>query len=856
MYGWIADACDEASHVVTANRRLARVLTAAHDEQQLSAGRAAWPSAPIRSLPDWLGQLAATDVPSRQPTWIGAQQSRVLWQQIVRREIADPLVNVGALTKHARDAWKRLHDWCVPFDEFLASASGQDQRVFARVASAYREILRERGWVDDASGGQHVLHALRVGALRAPGRLTLTGFDRLTPLLEAILTALRGRGVHVAEAPPERPADAVKCSYANPDAELRAAGAWARIALLSEPESRVAIVVSNLEQDAARAARLIREGFVPGWQYGGDDPANSVNVSYGQRLSEYPAIQVAMLLLGWTQRELRGGEISILLRTPFLGRSTAGGRARLELELRRIPDRTWSPAGLLRALEGRDELRDAVDWLRMLSEFAHARRELRSASPSRWAQHFESILDNFGWPGASTLDSRDFQLINRWRDLLNDLSRLGTVCTSMSPGEAFGELTAIAADTIFQPEMEDAALQVLGPLEAAGMRFDRLRVTGLTTEHWPPAGRPLPLVSRSLQRKYAMPDSDPVDTAAYAQRVLDRLARSATQCVFTRARHEADAALSASAFMDALETLDGPADPGWHALALAGKTVIQACDPVPEVRRDESIAGGAATIQRQMSEPFAAFVHGRLGVSILQPLEAGLSPMLRGNLLHDAAYHLYGDAASIPRLLDCRKGELDQRIEEAVDRALRRYRRNPDPVLDELLELERERLAGLLGEIVTIDRQRQPFEIDAVEASLNVELAGLSLRVRVDRIDRYGDGSIAILDYKTGVRRRFVDAAGDPLDVQLIVYASAVDDPVAELGLFNVDSRMTGIDGAGRASMGAEAWDAWLAEWRARVWRAAEELVRGDVRIRRWQNAGEARALNLLSRFGELRRDA
>jgi probable DNA repair protein len=467
------------------------------------------------------------------------------------------------------------------------------------------------------------------------------------------------------------------------------------------------------------------------------------------------------------------------------------------------------------------------------------------------------MLNDFGWPGNASLDSRDFQMVNRWRDLLNDFSRLSVVCPSMSPGDACAELTALTTDTIFQPEMHNAVVQVLGPLEAAGMLFDRLWVTGLTTEQWPPAGQPLALVSRPLQRKYRMPDADPLDTGAYAQRVLSRLARSARYCVFSHAEHLADSELSPSTFKETLEHVDGPADPRWHAVALAesGNTVALADDPVPEVQHDESVAGGAGTIQKQITEPFAAFVHGRLSVSLLQPLVTGLSPMLRGNLVHDAAFRLYADGPSTQHLIDWPYAEMKKRIELAIGAALRRYRRNPDPVLDELLGLERDRLSVLLEELVNIDRQRDKFESDALEASLDVELAGIRLRLRVDRIDRYADGSIAILDYKTGARRRFVDASGEPLDVQLIVYASAVDDPVAELGLFNIDRRVSGIDGAGRVSMGAEAWNSWLDEWRANVWRAAEALVQGDVRIRRWQNAAEARALNLLSRFGELRRD-
>jgi probable DNA repair protein len=858
MYGWIADACDESSHVVTANRRLARVLKSAYDEIQVSEGKVAWPTASISSLQDWFAALSASGALSHQPTWISPHQSRVLWQRIIRREIPDPLVNEAALTRHARDAWQKLCAWRVPIDELQSSSSGQDQRIFARVATAYRDHLAANSWIDEATAGEYVLRCLEAGELVLPERITLAGFDRLTPITEAILDVIRSRGVRVTNANPEVAAEAYSCCLADPDAELRAAGAWARAGLLAAPDSSIAVVVSDLEQDAERAANLIREGFVPGWQYAGDQAASAVNVSYGQRLSEFPATQVALLLLTWAHYELRTGDISVLLRTPFLGEACAGGRSRLELELRRIPDRPWTPAALLAVLRGRDESPDAIDWLERLRRFSDARAHIRSdASPSVRAQEFDSALAEFGWPGSATLDSRDFQLVNRWRELLNDFSRLSSVHPSMTPVEAFAELKSIVSETIYQPELQESVLQVIGPLEAAGMQFDKLWVTGLTSEQWPPAGRPLALVSRPLQRKYEMPDADPTDTAEYSRRVLNRLAQSATCCIFSYASHDVDRELSPSAFADSLASIDPPTDPGWHAVPLAESASVETLpdDPVPTVQPGEKITGGASTVQRQFDEPFGAFVHGRLGVASLQAIFSGLSPMLRGNLLHEAAFRLYSGLPTAQQLAEWDDTELKARVERASDDALRRYRHAPDAVLDELLRLERDRLVELLTELVSIDLQREPFRIDAVESAIDARLAGIDLRLRVDRIDRYGDGSVAILDYKSGTQRRFIDATGEPLDVQLVVYASAVDGPVAELGLYHLDRRASGIDGAGRASMGEEAWKAWLKDWQARIGRAAEQLAAGDVRIRKWQTAVEARPLNLLSRFGELRRD-
>lgn len=92
--------------------------------------------------------------------------------------------------------------------------------------------------------------------------------------------------------------------------------------------------------------------------------------------------------------------------------------------------------------------------------------------------------------------------------------------------------------------------------------------------------------------------------------------------------------------------------------------------------------------------------------------------------------------------------------------------------------------------------------------------------------------------------------------MQLVVYACALADSVADLGLYNIDSRAIAIDGAGRASMEIEFWTETLARWSEVVEQAAANLANGDVRLRAWQSARDARALNLISRYGELHRDS
>jgi hypothetical protein len=356
-----------------------------------------------------------------------------------------------------------------------------------------------------------------------------------------------------------------------------------------------------------------------------------------------------------------------------------------------------------------------------------------------------------------------------------------------------------------------------------------------------------------------MPDSIPQDTLDYARRVLDRLSSSTAKIVCSYPLTEGDAEQSVSALLQRYDfkLLAGQEDPGWQAARSvnACSLVPVPADPIPTVSADEVISGGSATIQRQLTEPFSAFAFGRLGVKTIQAISFGLSASLRGNLIHDALRKLYSDLPSRADIASWGGDDLLGRINAALDKSFWRQMRNISPVLRQLLKLEQERVAGLLRGVVKLDAARDEFAIADVEGALEPTIAGLPLRLRVDRIDRLKSGEIIILDYKTGSRKGFVGANGLPKDMQLVVYACAIDATVSDLGLVNIDSRSTSIDGAGKQLTPDLDWDEALVSWTTLVETAAKQIQRGDVRINGQQNTQSARPLSLLSRIAELRHD-
>ncbi|MDJ0794407.1 MAG: PD-(D/E)XK nuclease family protein [Woeseiaceae bacterium] len=859
MYDWLRDALDDDSCLVTANRRLARELQAAWSESQLEGGASAWRTPDVLSWQRWISSIVEeTDSQADLPTRINAQHSQVLWERCLRKELGDDAVGVPALVRLARDSWQRLADARVSIREVARTAQSEDQRLFAAAAGRYQSVLEHRNWVDDAGLAELALSLLKAGrSVPRARRYVFVGFDRVRPAAAALHDALRAAGADCrVQEPVNRGAVPKVFEFENRDAELRAAGAWSREFLGNNPQARIAIVSQGLEQTATRDARLVREGFVPGWQYGSGVLRDAVNVSYGQRLTAYPAVTIALLALRWLVRDLRSTEVARLLQTPMLGNGEVGGRSRLELRLRALPDRAWSPSMLASALRGKSIEGDAEDWLGRMAALVKRRRDLpRLAAPAEWVILFDQALNALGWPGPGSRDSDSFQLLNRWRELLNDFARLDLVSTTMTAASAVTQLEIMAGEIVFQPESRYTALQLIGPLEATGAEFDAVWIAGMTATDWPPAGHPSALISRHLQVEHDMPDATPENTREWATAAFQRISGGASTVVCSYPILVDDVEQAPSDLLDELVADDAPVDPGWHAVELAGNASTEKRPDVVPAITNERVFGGAGTIQQQLTEPFAAFVQGRLGARWLDRQATGIPALLRGNVVHDTMFRLYQDISDAAALRAIPDDELGARIEAAADAAMQRHMRNSDAVLRSLLALERDRLVELVKTFVALDGDRGEFEVAALEGELTFTYADLKLRLRFDRIDRFADGGIAIIDYKTGRARQLVSRDGSVRQAQLFVYAMAADAPVVMLALGNIDSREAGFSGAGRGFTDEADWPGFLAAVEDEIRIACDRLLAGDVSLLAAQGAGSARQLNLLSRYTELRHE-
>jgi RecB family exonuclease len=161
--------------------------------------------------------------------------------------------------------------------------------------------------------------------------------------------------------------------------------------------------------------------------------------------------------------------------------------------------------------------------------------------------------------------------------------------------------------------------------------------------------------------------------------------------------------------------------------------------------------------------------------------------------------------------------------------------------LGALFALEHERLAAALHALLAEDARRAPFAVAAVEQAQEVRIERWTMRLRLDRVDRLADGSLAVIDYKTGARPslgRWTAARLD--DAQVPLYVATAREPVSAAVIAQLRGRGARYFGywqddafPGKPSRlpAGRSWSEQVEDWRRQIALLATELAAGDVRF-------------------------
>ena len=875
-----------SGHVLlTPGRRLARALADAVINERIEAGMRAECPPQVFTIDGWLESLWREQVelgllsPHRLLDRVG---ERLLWQQIISADLKSQgsftLIQVSGAAEQAsrarqqwllsggnsRDPEQRSYfdfevdcaafsRWCQAFDKALERLA-----CYTR-ADVYRALLASHVVKKTSVVLCHVLDLpaltrqvlCHVADVKAPQPITSEGF---TPV----------------------PATC----FDNRREELSRVAAWAAERHRSDQGS-TAIVLLDFQRDRQQLDYFLRQQFdCLGARYA----ALPVNYSAGMPLVDTPLFRDALLALRLSVPEpsatFSRSEILALLRSPFLSRDGDPDGLPL-LRLRHALTEMMSDT-LDRHDVGHLVKTHAPDshLSRVLDELLSNRDARQRRLPSDWLTVVRQQLHLWGWPGGRPLDSLEYQQFERLESTFDDVMRLDIVAGSVSFSGFITLWESVLKDRIFQPKTADTAVQVLGPQEVVGLRFDAVWICSVQSDALPAPVHSQPFLPFRLQRDLGMLDGDPAGLDLRAKILLNSL-RQTHASVFISCAREQDGVDVLPSPLIQVTASGGPSPeqpiPGhWPAAS-----PLEAINEGRVAIDGEAIrfGGGAAVITHQSNCPFRAWIVHRIGPDAVAPPAFGLTAAERGTVVHDALGYLWnqlGDSAALHAMdsVQCEvlvRTAVEDAVRQLESRARRRQRSVRKRVGSACLDLEAERVAALLMDWLELESTRAGgFTVIEQEDSHQLKVGPLTLTLRPDRIDRLPDGRHLVIDYKTGAVKRSSWLGERPVEPQLPLYA-LLDEQVAglaygrahhdgvayvflgeELGLAQKDVALE-TQTRGYEVDGPASWEDLRGRWRTRLEALAEDYARGEAAIDPLPQACRYCSLGSVCRYAETR---
>jgi probable DNA repair protein len=433
------------------------------------------------------------------------------------------------------------------------------------------------------------------------------------------------------------------------------------------------------------------------------------------------------------------------------------------------------------ALAGRaDQPPSVLRYLRDAQSVVQRAGELqRPRSCADWGEFVRDLTRAANWPGERVLNATEFEATRAWDALLDTLATLDFQGKRLPYATFLQELDRQANAAAFMPPATHAPVQVMGIHEAEGCLFDAVVLLRATDANWPRSERAHPLIAWPLQRSLQMPGTDPARASARAQAAAMDLLDRCGSLLCTMATEDGDGPLRPSPLISAMELRAmEAADLVDHAEPAATIHLEATVDdaPLPALVSSE-VPGGAKVLKLQAACGFLAFAEIRLRASEPDTPTMGLDAGEAGSFLHKALQEFWQETRTQEALRRLSREERRQQLAACIDRALPRRLRAESTWDNAYLSLQKERLLTVLDDWLDWELARAPFEIVDLERDEEVSIGPLSLKVRMDRIDRVGDveagsAGFVLVDYKSGNAghpREWESIR--PVDPQLPLYA-------------------------------------------------------------------------------------
>ena len=757
----------------------------------------------------------------------------LIWSGVIEDSLPKfPLLNPDETAALASRAYQDLRQWSL--DEDVCSLhqyqSIPDVMVFAEWQRLFQDRCKDAGLITLVDAIKLLIELITSDAesidIEIPPRLVTVNFYQPPPLYQSLFDCIADRRDLVAFHSEGGAATkaCVRHEFSDARFELAACADWIIESAAVDASLHIGIISNQDGAYTDELQRILADRLAPSALIELSKTTAVVNSNQpGPGLIDSGLINDALLLLNLNLEQQDSEEFCRLLQSPHMPgsqlrsnkdsateagaideideRSELEARLQMQLLMRQIMSTQSAATDLSRIMNTEGKPYHCPQFASaMLEARTCFRRLAEKNTPRVWARLFTQQLEIFGWPGTRQTSAQQ-DLLREWQQLLSQFASSGRILGKIGFQTALAKIRALCLNrSKVVHSQSKCQVSLYTPEEALGLSFSHLWFLGFDDQSWPPAARPSPFLPHALQRQLELPNSN--SELQYQQSSLQfGLLCDATSLSIVASHHllADDQSLRPSNFIlrfplqvadrrpDKLET------PNSYG-RLTQKTPLQevADSEPPQLTQEESVRGGHSIISKQSSCPFRAFASHRLHAYELREFESGLSSMARGTAMHQALEHLFRRLDSSAALAALDEDERQRLLEDssalAIEQLSSRY---PEVMTPRFREIERDRMQALLQRFLRLESERPDFTTVAWEFEQPWQLHdktteqgghGLRLNLQIDRVDRLADGSLALIDYKTGAlspnKRDWLEDSSE--DMQLPVYYCALSHSTAQ----------------------------------------------------------------------------
>jgi len=461
---------------------------------------------------------------------------------------------------------------------------------------------------------------------------------------------------------------------------------------------------------------------------------------------------------------------------------------KLELDALRGPRPGPGVAGLKAAAPGLAGWLDRLDFAAapFVAHFARPAAPLADLVRTH-VEMAEALAADATLPGPARL----------WRGEAGEVAA-AFVAELIEAAEALGEVPPACYPALFDTLMAGRVVRpawgshprlfLWGPMEARLQQADLVVLAGLNEGTWPPEAEADPWMSRPMRAAFGLPAFERKIGLAAHDFVQ---AAAAPRVVLTRSVREGGAPTVPSRWLLRLDAvteaagLEFPERNGdwlaWHAALDTPDARLPSERPAPRppvAARPRRLS--VTEIEKWMRDPYAIYARHVLGLEALEAIDADPGAGDYGNLVHECLERF---TRSHPGPLPA---DAAQRLEAIGAEVFAGVADRPG-----LWAFWWPRFQSVARWFLAREAERRPrVEASVVEVKGGLELdapAGpFLLHARADRIDRMSDGTLAVIDYKTGAvpSKREVAAGYSPqlpLEAAIARFGGFADVPPSEV---------------------------------------------------------------------------